>query len=94
MQSIQSSLSSVSASNIEYNKDSTVTKIVRDTTITPMVEIEMKRSYGRDKLITSKVSTNGDYESNLISIKGPVITIYPQIISRSKKFSGTLVSAK
>jgi phage shock protein PspC (stress-responsive transcriptional regulator) len=88
------SVSSVSASNIEYNKDSTVTKIVRDTTITPTVEIEMKRSYGRDKLITSKVSTNGDYESNLISIKGPVITIYPQIISRSKKFSGTLVSAK
>jgi hypothetical protein len=45
-------------------------------------------------LITSKVYPNGNYESNLISIKDSVITIYPQIISRSKKFSGTLVNAK
>ena len=88
------SVSSVAASTIVYNKDSTKTKIVRDTTVTPTVEIEMKRSYGREKLITSKVYPNGNYESNLISIKGPVITIYPQIISRSKKFSGTLVNAK
>jgi len=87
------SVSSVAASTIVYNKDSTKTKIVRDTTVTPTVEIEMKRSYGREKLITSKVYPNGNYESNLISIKGPVITIYPQIISRSKKFSGTLVNA-
>ena len=88
------SVSSVAASTIVYNKDSTKTKIVRDTTVTPTVEIEMKRSYGREKLITSKVYPNGNYESNLISIKGPVITIYPQIISRSKKFNGTLVNAK
>ncbi len=88
------SVSSVAASTIVYNKDSTKTKIVRDTTVTPTVEIEMKRSYGREKLITSKVYPNGNYESNLISIKGPVITIYPQIISSSKKFSGTLVNAK
>ncbi|HNY05264.1 MAG TPA: PspC domain-containing protein [Candidatus Egerieousia sp.] len=88
------SVSSVAASTIVYDKDSAKSKVVRDLSVTPIIEIEMKRSYGREKMITSKIYPNGNYESNLISIKDSVITIYPQIISRSKKFSGTLVNAK
>lgn len=74
--------------------DSLKSKVVKDTSVTPVIKINIHRAYGTKNVFKNKVYENGNFENGLVSIKDSLITLYPQTISRDNKFSGTFADVK